>query len=55
MVKFQSDSTVGLRVMLDSINLDGRHNYSRIQISLFNLILDYSIIQGSKAKTLSTS
>ena len=32
---------VELRVVFDSIKLDNMHNYTRIQISLFNLYFDH--------------
>jgi hypothetical protein len=46
MVKFQPNLMVGLRVMLNNIKLDSKHNYARIWIFLFNIFLDHIKVVG---------
>jgi hypothetical protein len=40
LVKFQSNSTLKLKIMLYSMKLDNRHINARIRISLFNIFFD---------------
>jgi hypothetical protein len=44
LVKFQSNSTLKLKIMLYSMKLDNRHINARIRISLFNIFFDRIIV-----------